>query len=128
MITNSQLHKLETTRVSENLLTECGLNSEYYIKPFLYIRNELHHILTCTGAEYKHAVEMARDEDLMPEDGGMDVIVDGILAMVYSTYLEAVGLDLITYFTYRFNPPSREFQMRLDRFEELVQSHKKGVI
>lgn len=126
-LSDSQLLKLNTNFVSEAILKNNGLDNDYYLKPLEYIRNELHLILTCTGAEYKHAVEMARDEDIMPEDARIDVIVDGILAMVYRDYLEAVGLDLITYFTYRFTPPSQEFQDKLDKFEELINVHKLKV-
>ena len=123
-ITDSQMLKLETNFVSVDLLRNNGLGSDYYLKPLLFIKNNLHLHLTCTGAEFKHACEMAHDEDIAPHDASMEVIVDGILAMVYKGYLEACGIDIVTYFTYRFTPPSKEFQDKLNKFEEFVNLHK----
>ena len=35
--------------------------------------------------------------------------------------LEEVGINLTTYFTYRFHPPNKEFQSKLDKFEALIK-------
>lgn len=126
-ITNSQLLKLETNFVSVPLLAECGLHDNYYMSPFLYIRDTLHINLSCTGAEFKHACEMAHDEDIAPHDASIETIVDGVLAMVFKDYLEACGISIVSYFTYRFQPPSQEFQDKLDAFEEMVNVHKTKV-
>ena len=127
-ISTEQIKNLETNTVSKELLKENGLCSDYYLKPLMFIEKNLNLHLCCNGAEYKHAVEIAYDEGIAPHDATLEVIVDGILAMVFHDYLEAVGLDIVSYFTYRFNPSTKEFQKRLDRFEELIQSHKKEVI
>ncbi len=124
MLSDVQLDNLKNNIVTPELLTENGLGSAYYLEPLNFIQNKLKLLLTCTGQEYKEAVEMANDEDIAPEDKNIEVIVDGVLAMIYSDYITAVGLNLITYFTYRFNPPNMEFQRRLDKFEELVNKHK----
>ena len=127
-ISTEEMKNLETNTVSKELLKENGLGNDYYLKPLNFIETNFNLHLCCNGAEYKNAVEIAYDEGIALHDATIEVVVDGILAMVFHDYLEAVGLDIVSYFTYRFNPPSREFQMRLDRFEELIQSHKKGVI
>ena len=126
-ITDSQLLDLETNTVSVNVLSRNMLYDDYYMAPFLYIRDKLHLHLVCSGAEFKHACEMAQDEDIAPHDASIETIVDGVLAMVFKDYLEAVGIDLVSYFTYRFHPPSHEFQEKLDKFEELVNTHKMEV-
>lgn len=127
-ITDSQLLDLETNTVSVNVLSRNMLYDDYYMAPFLYIRDTLHIHLCCTGAEFKHACEIAHDEDIAPHDASLEVIVDGVLAMVFSDYLEACGIDLVSYFTYRFAPPSQEFQNKLDAFEEMVNVHKLEVV
>ena len=99
-----------------------GLNNSYYVSPFMYIKDVLGLKLTCTAQEYRLAVEMAHDEDVAPHDASLPVIVDGILAYLYADYLEAVGLDLVSYLTYRFTPPSPEFQAKLDAFEKLINN------
>jgi len=57
----------------------------------------------------------------LPEDASLQVIVDGVLAFIFGDALEKCGLDLTTYFTYRFHPPSKEFQEKLDKFESLIR-------
>ena len=126
-VSDSQMLKLETNFVSIPLLAECGLHDNYYMSPLMYIQDELHIHLSCTGAEYKHACEMAHDEDIAPHDASIETIVDGILAMVFRGYLEACGLNIVSYFTYRFHPPNAAFQAALDKFEEMVNLHKAGV-
>ena len=120
-LTDNQLLNLVENDVSLKLLTENGLNDSYYISPLMYIQDTLGLTLTCTGQEYRYAVEMANDSDLCPEDASLPVIVDGVLAFIFSDLLEEAGITLTTYFTYRFHPPSREFQERLNRFESLVR-------
>ena len=122
MITDVELKTLEENTISRDLLVQCGINTNTYLSPLMYIEDILELKLECTGAEWKHAVEMANDEDLCPEDASLPVIVDGILAFIYSDVLESVGLDLTTYFTYRFYPPSKEFQEKMDKFEALIKN------
>lgn len=126
-LTDSQMLNLETNFVSRELLKENGLGDDYYLKPLIFIEENLNLHLTCTGQEYRHAVEMANDEDIAPHDASIEVIADGVLAMVFADYLKAAGIDLISYFTYRFYPPSKEFQEKLDKFEELINLHKVEV-
>ena len=121
MLSDLQITNLENNKVDIELLKENGLNDPYYLDPLHFINDELHLVLPCTGREYKEAVETANDEDFMPEWAGVEVVVDGILAIIYSDYLDAVGIPLITYFTYRFQPPSHEFQNRLDKFKSLIE-------
>jgi hypothetical protein len=126
-LSDSQLLNLNTNFVTEVLLKNNGLDNDYYLKPLEYIEKELGMVLVCNGMEFKNAVEIAHDEDIAPHDASMEVIVDGVLACIFSDYLEAAGLDLISYFTYRFTPPSPEFQKNLDKFEDLVNTHKVKV-
>ena len=119
-LTNKQFENLTNNKVSFKLLSDNGLNDSYYISPLMY----LHSIdvkPSCTGAEWKHAVEMANDEDLCPEDATLPVIADGILAFLFAEKLEEVGINLTTYCTYRFHPPNKEFQSKLDKFEALIK-------
>ena len=120
MLTDNQLEMLSTNQISRELLGKTGLDESYYLSPLMYIEDILGLTLTCTGQEYRHAVEMAHDEDLCPEDANLPVIVDGILAFVFADELEEVGIDITTYFTYRFHPPSKEFQDRINHFERLI--------
>lgn len=120
-LTDKQLEKLAHNKVSLELLVNNGLNDSYYLSPLMFIQDTLGLTLSCTGQEYKHACEMAHDDDIVPQDGSLSVIVDGILAFVYADQLEKCGLDLTTYFTYRFFPPNREFQNKLDKFESLIK-------
>lgn len=120
-LTDNQLLNLIENDVSLKLLAENGLNDSYYISPLMYIQDTLGLTLTCSGQEYRYAVEMANDSDLCPEDASLPVIVDGVLAFIFSDLLEEAGITLTTYFTYRFHPPSREFQERLNRFESLIR-------
>jgi len=120
-ITDFQLKNLTNNPVSIELLQNNGLCDDYYIKPLVFIEDTLNIKLTCTGAEYKHFCEMANDDDINPQDGSLYVVADGILAFAYADKLEKCGLDLTTYFTYRFFPPSREFQDKLDKFKAMVK-------
>lgn len=120
-LTDNQMLNLVENDVSLELLANNGLNDSYYISPLMYIQDTLGLQLTCSGQDYRHAVEMANDEDLCPEDASLPVIVDGVLAFIFSDLLEEAGITLNTYFTYRFHPPSREFQERLNRFESLIR-------
>ena len=124
MLSDQQMVDLTQPVTPELIQSVFGLNNEYYLAPLDYITNKLHLKLPCSGQEYRHAVEMANDEDTLPADGGLDVVVDGILAYVFAEQLEACGIDLTTYFTYRFHPPSQEFQNRLDAFEDLINECK----
>jgi hypothetical protein len=127
MFTTEEMQYMETTTVSLENLAKVGLNDSYYISPLLYIRDVLHLQLTCTIQEYRFAVECANDEDVAPHDASLPVIVDGVLAYIYADYLKAVGLDLVSYITYRFTPPSPEFQAKLDKFEQLINDNKVEV-
>lgn len=120
-ITDLQLKNLTNNTVSLELLQNNGLCMEYYTKPLIFIEDVLKLKLNCTGIEYKHFCEMAYDEDINPQDGSLRTVADGILAFVFNDLLEECGLSLISYFTYRFTPPSQEFQDKLDKFEELVK-------
>ena len=120
-LNDSQLLILCENDISRDLLSKVGLNESYYISPLMYIEDTLGLTLTCTGQEYRNAVEMANDEDLAPYDASLPVIVDGILAFIFSDLLEEAGISLTTYFTYRFHPPSKEFQEKLDKFESLIR-------
>ena len=120
-LTDNQLLNLVENDVSLKLLAENGLNDSYYISPLMYIQDTLGLTLTCSGQEYRYAVEMANDSDLCPEDASLPVIVDGVLAFIFSDLLEEAGITLTTYFTYRFHPPSQEFQAKLDKFEVLIR-------
>lgn len=120
-LTDTQLLNLIENEVSLELLAENGLNDSYYISPLMYIQDALKLKLTCSGQEYRHACEMAHDSDLCPEDASLPVIVDGILAFIYADVLEQCGINLAIYFTYRFHPPSREFQDALAEFERIVR-------
>jgi hypothetical protein len=115
-LTQTQLHNLKNNTITIQLLQQNGLDKEYYIEPLRYIEEELHHTLTCTGQEYRHAVEIANDEDITPTSH-IKIIVDGILAIIYADKLQEVGLDLLTYFRYRFNPP-QEIIDKLKQFEK----------
>ena len=126
-LTNNQMELLNNNIVSRELIQTIFGNDDYYVSPLVYIEDELHLKLTCTGQEYRYAVECANDEDVAPSDVDLSVIVDGILAYIYADYLEAVGLDLVSYFTYRFYPPSKEFQEKLNSFDELINTCKMGV-
>lgn len=120
-LTDNQMLNLVENDVSLELLANNGLNDSYYISPLMYIQDTLGLQLTCSGQEYRHAVEMANDSDLCPEDASLPVIVDGVLAFIFSDLLEEAGITLTTYFTYRFHPPSQEFQAKLDKFEVLIR-------
>ena len=120
-LTDTQFKNLTENKVSLELLANNGLNDSYYISPLMYIQDTLGLQLTCSGLDYKHACEMAHDEDIVPHDGSLAVIGDGILAFVYADQLEECGMDLTTYFSYRFHPPSREFQEGLNKFESLIR-------
>ncbi len=121
MLTDHQMKLLENNTISRELLRKVELDNNYYLSPLMYIEDTLGLKLNCTGQEYRHAVEMANDEDLCPEDADLKVIVDGILAFIYHDILEEVGIDLTTYFTYRFHPPSKEFQNKLNKLESLIK-------
>jgi len=126
MLTDAQVLNLKTNIVNKDLLMKNGLNFDYYIQPLVFIEDKLKIKLQCTGLEYKEAVEIANDEDIAPPNSSMDVIVDGVLAYVFHDYLESVGLDLVTYFSYRFNP-GKDFLLKLGEFERLVNLHKRNV-
>ena len=123
MLTDHQMEKLNTSTVSVDVLKENGLNNDYYIKPLVFIQEKLGFTPKCSAQQYRHAVEMANDEDICPENSDMNVIVDGILAFLFSDQLEECGINLLTYFTYRFYPPSPEFQEKLDKFESLIRAN-----
>ena len=120
--TDKEMETLANNLISLELFAQVpNLNRNYYLSPYMYIKDTLNLDITCTGQEFRYAVEMANDEDLCPADAGLPVIVDGILAFIYADLLAECGMDLTTYFTYRFHPPSREFQARLDKFESLIK-------
>ena len=119
--TDEQMNFMETTTVSREGLGKVGLDKSYYLSPLMYIEDSVNMKLQCSIQDYRFAVEMAHDEDVCPEDASLPVIVDGILAYVCADELEKCGLDLTTYFTYRFFPPSQEFQNKLDEFETLMR-------
>ena len=123
--TDEQMNFMETTTVSREGLGKVGLDKSYYLSPLMYIEDSLNMKLQCSIQDYRFAVEMAHDEDVCPGDSSLPVIVDGILAFIYSEKLETCGFNLTTYFTYRFFPPNQEFQDKLNAFEALVT--KEGV-
>jgi len=121
VFTDKEMELLNNNSISYELFAAIPqLNQDYYLSPFMFI-DGLGINLTCTGQDFRHAVEMAHDSDLCPEDASLPVIVDGVLAFIYSDLLEEVGINLLAYFTYRFHPPSREFQAKLDKFEALIK-------
>ena len=119
--TDKEMELLNNNPISLELFAQIPeLNQNYYVSPYMFIRDTLGVELTCTGQEYRLAVETANDSDVMPEWAGLPVIVDGILAVLYADLLEQVGISLLAYFTYRFHPPS-EVQARLKKFEDLIK-------
>lgn len=121
-LTDQQMEMLNNNTISKDLLAAIpGLNNDYYLSPLMFIEG-LGIKLSCTGQEYRHAVEMAHDEDLCPEDSGLPVIVDGILAFIFADELAKCGINNLTiYFTYRFQPPTQEFQDALKKFDALIR-------
>ena len=104
MPTEDELNQLKNNTVTYELINQTL--GEKYTEPYCYIKRKLNHTLTCTGLEYKKAVETATDEDILPHHN-IKIICDGVLAYIYSDELEKVGLDLLTYYTYRFKPSDR---------------------
>lgn len=121
MITDNQLNNLKNNQVTLDLLNENGCSSDYYTQPLKYIQDELGFKLNCTGQEYRYAVEMANDEDICPSNSELPIIVDGVLAFINANLLAKCGLDLVTYFAYRFHPPNKAFKDKLDAFEKLIK-------
>ena len=120
-LTDKEMEMLNNNTISMELIGAIpGLNKSYYISPLMFIEG-LGIKLTCTGQEYRYAVEMANDEDIAPHDASLPVIADGVLAFIFADKLEECGLNLTTYFTYRFTPPNAAFQAALDKFENIIK-------